>query len=582
MPPQPNVHKTLINLNTPKNNNNYSELLLCTLIIVIIGSIFILASVPPISRDALNHHLAIPKMYLQHGGIYEIPFINFSYFPMNIDLLYLLPLYFKNDIAAKYIHFFFALLTAWLIYKYLKQVLNKTYGLLGAAFFLSIPVIVKLSVTVYVDLGLIFFSWASLYMLIKWYDTHFSPKFLILSATACGLALGTKYNGLILIPIMGLIIPIIYSSEKNHDVPQNNIWLRYKNSFAGLGWVTVFILISIIFFSPWMARNIIWKQNPLYPLYQSVFNKPSNIQQPQPFPSSVEKEKPVPKNAFWIRRHVYKESFEETLLIPIRAFFQGKDDDPKYFDGQLNPFLLFFPLMAFVCGTPLPFVNFRKHRIIFTLFAVLFMLFVFFQVDFRIRYMSPAIPPLVILAVFGIKNIIDIVSKANKYIRNIGLAGIIFTILLAFAYNGNYIYELFNYIRPFDYLSGKVDRDDYISRFRSEHPVIVYANKTLPPNARVLCLSIGERTYYIDRAVVIAHDFYDKIEGRYSEKDILNKLKRYNTTHVIINRDTLFNWIRGLPKADQLIFLNIFKQYTKMLYEKNDVLLLSIEPILGS
>ena len=117
----------------------------------------ILASVPPVSRDALTHHLYIPKLYLKHGGVYEIPGLEFSYYPMNLDLLYLIPLYFKNDIAPKFIHFSFALATAVLIYRFLIRRINRSYALLGALFFLSIPVIVRLSSTVYVDLGLIFF-----------------------------------------------------------------------------------------------------------------------------------------------------------------------------------------------------------------------------------------------------------------------------------------------------------------------------------------------------------------------------------------------------------------------------------------
>ncbi|MBU4000909.1 MAG: hypothetical protein KKB94_01180, partial [Proteobacteria bacterium] len=28
---------------------------------------------PPISRDGMIHHLAIPKLWLRHGGFYEIP-----------------------------------------------------------------------------------------------------------------------------------------------------------------------------------------------------------------------------------------------------------------------------------------------------------------------------------------------------------------------------------------------------------------------------------------------------------------------------------------------------------------------------
>ena len=48
------------------------------------------------------------------------------------------------------------------------------------------------------------------------------------------------------------------------------------------------------------------------------------------------------------RRLVYDESFVETITIPLRIFFQGEDDNPKYFDGRLDPCLLVFPLAAFL------------------------------------------------------------------------------------------------------------------------------------------------------------------------------------------------------------------------------------------
>ena len=127
-----------------------------TLILLVVISIGILGSAPPVDRDSLTHHLYVPKLYLKHGGIYEIPAVEFSYFPMNIDLLYAAALYFGNDILPKYIHFAFALLTAWLIFRYLKYRLNTLYASFGILLFLSIPIIVKLSITAYVDLGLIF------------------------------------------------------------------------------------------------------------------------------------------------------------------------------------------------------------------------------------------------------------------------------------------------------------------------------------------------------------------------------------------------------------------------------------------
>ncbi|MBU2623293.1 MAG: hypothetical protein KKD92_13335, partial [Proteobacteria bacterium] len=87
--------------------SNYIYIILAGVAAVLAVSVIILSSVPPVSRDALTHHLAVPKLYLNHGGMYEIPSVIFSYYPMNLDLLYLIPLYFGNDIVPKYIHFLF-------------------------------------------------------------------------------------------------------------------------------------------------------------------------------------------------------------------------------------------------------------------------------------------------------------------------------------------------------------------------------------------------------------------------------------------------------------------------------------------
>jgi len=48
---------------------------------ILVAAIAVLASVPPVSRDALVHHLAVPKLWLEHGSIYEMPGMEFSYYP---------------------------------------------------------------------------------------------------------------------------------------------------------------------------------------------------------------------------------------------------------------------------------------------------------------------------------------------------------------------------------------------------------------------------------------------------------------------------------------------------------------------
>ena len=106
-------------------------------IFLILLSEFILNLTPPTARDALIHHLAIPKLWLKNGGFYEMPWADFSYFPMNIDLLYMIPLYLQKDFLANFIHMGFGIATALLIYRYLNKRTGPISGLLGVLIFIS-------------------------------------------------------------------------------------------------------------------------------------------------------------------------------------------------------------------------------------------------------------------------------------------------------------------------------------------------------------------------------------------------------------------------------------------------------------
>ena len=65
--------------------------------------VLVLASVPPVSRDALTHHLAVPKLWVEGGGLIEIPHVLFSYYPQLLDLLYTIPLLAGHDLSLIHI-----------------------------------------------------------------------------------------------------------------------------------------------------------------------------------------------------------------------------------------------------------------------------------------------------------------------------------------------------------------------------------------------------------------------------------------------------------------------------------------------
>ena len=185
------------NLNAKMNRKNLeikATFILCISIIILLCMEIILNLTPPISRDALIHHLAVPKLWLKHGGIYEIPWAEYSYYPMYINLFYLVCLYLKNDIVAKFIHFGFGLGTSSLIYLYLKQRFDRNWGLLGMVIFITTPIVIWLSTTAYVDLGMTFFTTASVMAFIKWRDSGYKDiKWFLISSLGMGIATGSKY-----------------------------------------------------------------------------------------------------------------------------------------------------------------------------------------------------------------------------------------------------------------------------------------------------------------------------------------------------------------------------------------------------
>ncbi len=550
---------------------NHSSLYIVLILLAgLLTSIAILCMVPPISRDALVHHLAVPKLYLKHGRMYEIHSMVFSYYPMNIDLLYLIPLYWNNDIAPKIIHYSFGIMTAVLIFNYLKNRINRLYALLGAVLFLSTPIIVKLSITVYVDLGLVFFSTLSILHIIKWVENKFKSKYLIISAVSCGLCMGVKYNGLIVCLILFFFIPFLSS---RYGQKGNHAFLKAVTS------AMLFLVISLLVFSPWMIRNYAWKGNPIYPLYDNIFNS-SALNVNKDYGGAI-----VPKKANYgvldCRRHIYGESWWEIASIPIRIFFQGEDDNPRFFDGRLNPFLLIFPIFPFVISRNKLFAGYQHEKYIFLWFIILYFSFTFFSRVLRVRYLAPTIPFLVILSIFGFYAFMTKIEEIKLSSTKKG--GYLFTtamMILCLFFNFEYIKRQYQYVAPFSYINKKIDRDAYITKYRSEYPAMQYINANLADISNIVFLFIGKRGYYCDKNYIIdttEQIFASAVSNADNAEDIYAYLQKRDISHMFVQSKIFDAWANDLFKPQQKKIIKIFfKNYLKKLFKKYDFIVFEL------
>jgi 4-amino-4-deoxy-L-arabinose transferase-like glycosyltransferase len=537
-------------------------------------AIVVLASVPPVDRDALTHHLAVPKLYLQHGGMVEIPWIPFSYYPMNLDLLYLVPLYFGQDIAAKYIHFGFALMTAAVLGGYLRRRTGSpVWALLGGLLFLSLPVIVKLSITVYVDLGLIFFSTTSLLLILRWVGEGGRRRHLIGAGIMCGLAMGTKYNGLLSFFLLACFVPAVYVRGTQS---LDGAHATGRHAIRAIGYGIVFAAVALAAFSPWMVRNTLWTRNPVYPLYDGLF-RPAATGAPSGAAEAADADSDgggTGMNHLTARRLVYNESFVETITIPLRIFFQGEDDNPKYFDGRLNPYLLFFPLAAFLGLKKLP-RRLRHENVTLGAFAVLYLLFAFVQTDMRIRYVAPIIGPLVILAVLGIRNLTGFARARLSHAAAAGLT--VAVVALALAPNLEYILGQFDKVQPLEYVSGRVSRDDYIQRFRPEYAAYRYINDRLPQDAKVLGVFLGNRRYYCDRTLVFDGTLEAGLRSAGTSQALFGRVREKGYSHILIGADLFDRFVlQRTPPGALAVFQAFLDGHTRTLFGQDGYYLLEL------
>lgn len=520
-----------------------------TLAAVTVGLILLLmalALTPPTVRDELIQHLALPKLYLARGRIYEIPFMGFAYLPINIDMLYTIPLAFGNDIAPRLIHMGFAVLTGLLVYFYLLPGSGRTYALLGLLLYLATPLAANLSRMAYIDHGNAFFSTLALFAALKWRAEGFDRKWLIYSALSMGLALGSKYNAVFSCFLISIFILYAYSKERG-------------DSLGALKALIIFSVIAFLVFSPWLVRNYIWRGNPFYPIWETAMHSAS-IGQGVHINGIMS---PVAK-----RTILYHEGTFELLLLPLRIFWEGMDNSIRGFDGVLNPLYLVF--------MPLAFIKRRESdgSIKFlALFSLIFFVLAFSAVDLVTRYLLPTLPLMVILVVLGFRNLRAVPRLA-------GAAALLMAALLIL--DGLYIAGLYKKYTPWGYLSGTETREQYLEKRLPDYKVLRYANRTLPADALVMLLFTGDRGYYWerdyyygDREGVFLKQF---IQSSHGGAELLGKFTGIGITDLFIHKALLQKFINdNFTLKEKKVVVDFFKHYTVHRFSANGFALYALQ-----
>jgi hypothetical protein len=148
----------------------------------------------------------------------------------------------------------------------------------------------------------------------------------------------------------------------------------------------------------------------------------------------------------------------------------------------------------------------------------------------------------VLLSVYGLKLLVDALKGvAQPVVKKAGVACLALFIGYGLWVNTAYAAYLYRYVKPLEYLSGAVDRDGYIARYRTEHDAFQYVNRTLDETALLYFIYLGKRGYYCDIPYVpdsggthLTRLLYKGNELRRPD-EAADVLRREGITHLVIN-----------------------------------------------
>jgi hypothetical protein len=425
--------------------------------------------------------------------------------------------------------------------------MNHVYGLLGFFFFVSTPAILRLSHWAYIDLGITFYSTASILCLLRWREEREAWHWLMLAGLSSGFALATKPNGLVAGLLLSFIFLYVLASRPRKQL---------SGIITDLG---LFAGLTLLPFLPWLAKNWLQTGNPFFPLLSGFFKaKPESISYAGSF---------VSLGIFEKRELLYGENIWQILGLPLRVFFFGQDDNPRYFDGVLTPVLILFLPWAFKG-------KWGGEKKILAFFAAGYFLMALFLVDLRIRYIILIVPPLVLLLAYGI---------FNMYLSMKRPMFLFITLVFFAGWHGTYLWQYLSGEATFSYLIGTETRENFLIKKLPEYPAIQYINRVVSPAAKIYLLFLGRRTYYCERDYF--HDpgelpafLLGAVQKAKDPQDIERTLKSKRITHFLAREDLLTRFLAdNLTQTQKLMWNDFALRRLKLAFRERGYAVYSID-----
>ena len=245
---QSGIAKILIDIKDIKKTKSLSENTLLIIIFLIALPTIFRPLKPPGGWDALMYHLPHAKQWATTGTLSVNEWLRYPWFPFNIELLYSASMVLVDDIMPQLLNATAGWFVAFILYKLARQHFN--FWIAGISVTIWLLLTKSSFAKADVDILLTLFIFAASVTFYFWLEKPNNYSWLFISSFFMGIAVGSKYQALIYLPIF--FITLVYK-ERN--------WRKLALAF-------LFFLIPCIY---WYARNVMLTGDPFNPFGGKLF-----------------------------------------------------------------------------------------------------------------------------------------------------------------------------------------------------------------------------------------------------------------------------------------------------------------------
>jgi hypothetical protein len=519
------------------------RIVLALLFLALMLNLLLRAATPVHAFDDAIYHLSVARKFVDRGRVYPLLDNWAGNGPFLMQMIYVICLLAKADIAAKIFNLLLALLCALSLYGFCKRFFSHRTGVIALFAFFGAGMVGEVAVTARVDVALAFVLFLATYAMMIYFESGKSG-WLYASASLAGFALGVKYTA----GIWVLLLAALYLVES---------FLRRSTGFISvIKRGLLYAAIAAALASPWFIKNAVWFHNPVYPF---VTGEVAAFGSPQLRYFNAEDERKL--DGFYQAAYAQDPVLAEIRKQDLeRSAQQRVERHPLYvWEYFTKPDLYnmaeesHYPNYLFLLTPFLILFLTRRWVIWLALFSVIFFLAVT-SISWVGRILVPVYPALTIICAFILSELFKWL-RASERLKRLAPFTALLTIVLVGAAVGHTAYESFRQAekeRAFDFLSGTISKRNFmLAQFY--YPPLDFINRQLPQDARVMMMG-AQMSYGLQRDYV-AEVNWDSTEWRrlllrnQSFREVSEDLKRQGITHILYS-DSLFKWVALMGRAN--------------------------------